>query len=118
MLVLAPALGAWLTPFFDWFYNTFKIDPSVLPASLFANDMGGMTLANSICKNESIGAFNAYVVSSMLGCVVSFIVSLVVIRSLMEYVRKHNFSAFGVYRIVLGAMVLLYFAVKSVVGVG
>lgn len=72
MLVLAPALGAWLTPFFDWFYNTFKIDPSVLPASLFANDMGGMTLANSICKNESIGAFNAYVVSSMLGCVVSF----------------------------------------------
>ena len=72
MLVLAPALGAWLTPFFDWFYNTFKIDPSVLPASLFANDMGGMTLAKSICKNESIGAFNAYVVSSMLGCVVSF----------------------------------------------
>ena len=72
MLVLAPALGAWLTPFFDWFYNTFKIDPSIIPASLFANDMGGMTLANSICKNESIGAFNAYVVSSMLGCVVSF----------------------------------------------
>ena len=72
MLVVAPAVGVWIAPFFDWFYNTFKIDPSVLPASLFANDMGGMTLANSICKNESIGAFNAYVVSSMLGCVVSF----------------------------------------------
>lgn len=72
MLVLAPAAGVWLTPFFDWFYNTFKIDPSVIPASLFANDMGGMTLANSICKTESIGAFNAYVVSSMMGCVVSF----------------------------------------------
>ena len=41
-----------------------------------------------------------------------------IIRKLMEYVRKHNFSAFGVYRIVLGALVLLYFAVKSVVGVG
>lgn len=72
MLVLAPALGVWLTPFFDWFYGVFKIDPSVIPASLFANDMGGMTLANSICKNEGIGAFNAYVVSSMMGCVVSF----------------------------------------------
>ena len=72
MLVLAPAIGVWLTPFFDWFYNTLKIDPSVIPASLFANDMGGMTLANSICKSESIGAFNAYVVSSMMGCVVSF----------------------------------------------
>ena len=54
----------------------------------------------------------------LVGCVVSFLVSLFVIRSLMEYVRKHNFSAFGVYRIVLGALVLLYFAVKSVVGVG
>ena len=54
----------------------------------------------------------------VVGCVVSFLVSLFVIRSLMEYVRKHNFSAFGVYRIVLGALVLLYFAVKSVVGVG
>ena len=51
------------------------------------------------------------------GCVVSFLVSLFVIRSLMEYVRKHNFSAFGVYRIVLGALVLVYFVVKSVVGV-
>ena len=72
MLVIAPAVGAWLTPLFDWFYSVFKIDPSVIPASLFANDMGGMTLANSICKSESIGNFNAYVVSSMMGCVVSF----------------------------------------------
>ena len=47
----------------------------------------------------------------VVGCVVSFIVSLLVIRGLMEYVRKHSFSAFGVYRIVLGAVVLLYFLV-------
>ena len=45
----------------------------------------------------------------IVGCVVSFIVSLLVIRGLMEYVRKHSFSAFGVYRIVLGAIVLAYF---------
>ncbi len=72
MLVIAPAIGAWLTPFFDWFYTVFHVDPSVIPASLFANDMGGMTLAQSICKSETIGNFNAFVVSSMLGCVVSF----------------------------------------------
>ena len=42
------------------------------------------------------------------GMVVSFVVSLVVIRGLMEYVRRHSFSAFGIYRIVLGALVLLY----------
>ena len=46
----------------------------------------------------------------LVGCLVSFLVSLLVIRGLMEYVRKHSFSAFGVYRIVLGAAVLLYFA--------
>ena len=45
------------------------------------------------------------------GCVVSFVVSLLVIRGLMEYVRKHSFSVFGVYRIVLGIVVLAYFAV-------
>ena len=47
----------------------------------------------------------------LTGCLVSFLVSLLVIRGLMEYVRKHSFSAFGVYRIVLGAVVLLYFAI-------
>ena len=49
----------------------------------------------------------------IVGCIVSFLVSLVVIRKLMEYVRRHSFSAFGVYRIVLGAVVLIYFATKG-----
>ena len=44
-----------------------------------------------------------------VGCIVSFIVSLLVIKGLMEYVRKHSFSAFGIYRIVLGVIVLAYF---------
>ena len=45
----------------------------------------------------------------IVGCVVSFLVSMVVIKALMEYVRRHSFSAFGVYRIILGAVVLAYF---------
>ena len=48
----------------------------------------------------------------IVGCIVSFVVSLAVIRGLMEYVRKHSFSAFGVYRIVLGVLVLGYFILK------
>jgi undecaprenyl-diphosphatase len=48
----------------------------------------------------------------VVGCVVSFVVSMVVIKALMEYVRKHSFSAFGVYRIVLGVIVLGYFAIQ------
>ena len=47
----------------------------------------------------------------IVGCLVSFLVSLLVIRGLMEYVRKHSFVAFGVYRIVLGVIVLVYFLV-------
>ena len=45
----------------------------------------------------------------VVGMVVSFVVSLLVIKGLMEYVRKHSFSAFGVYRIILGIVVLAYF---------
>ncbi len=48
-----------------------------------------------------------------VGCVVSFVVSLLVIKALMEYVRKHSFSAFGIYRIVLGVAVLLYFLIAG-----
>jgi undecaprenyl-diphosphatase len=41
-----------------------------------------------------------------VGCAVSLAVSLVAIRFLMDFVKRHTFSAFGVYRIVLGAVVL------------
>ena len=40
------------------------------------------------------------------------LVSLAVIRSLMRYVQKHSFAVFGLYRIVLGAVVLLYFLLR------
>ena len=45
----------------------------------------------------------------IVGMVVSFLVSLLVIKGLMDYVRKHSFSVFGVYRIILGILVLGYF---------
>ena len=52
----------------------------------------------------------------LVGCVVSFVVSMVVIRSLMDYVRKRSFAAFGVYRVVLGSVVIIYFVIKSLLG--
>lgn len=51
----------------------------------------------------------------IVGCVVSFIVSLLVIKGLMEYVRKHSFGVFGIYRIILGIVVIGYFAITSLV---
>ncbi len=46
-----------------------------------------------------------------VGTVVSFVVSLFVLRFLMGYIKKHDFKVFGWYRIVLGVVVLLYFGV-------
>ena len=48
----------------------------------------------------------------LVGCFVAFAVSMAAIRCLMDYVRRNSFSLFGVYRIVLGIMVLLYFITK------
>ena len=45
----------------------------------------------------------------IVGCFVAFIVSLLVIKFLMNYIRKHDFKVFGYYRIILGIIVLLYF---------
>ncbi len=45
----------------------------------------------------------------LLGMAVSFVVSIVVIRFLMSYIKKHDFTIFGWYRIILGALVLIYF---------
>lgn len=43
------------------------------------------------------------------GMIVAFAVSLLVIRFLMNFIKKHNFNVFGIYRIILGAIVLLTF---------
>ena len=72
MIVIAPAIGVWLAPIFEGIYNVFGIDPSVIPASLLANDMGGMSIAQSVCVSDAIGGYNAFVVSSMMGCTISF----------------------------------------------
>ena len=58
---------------------------------------------------SGVGITQTEIMILAVGCVVSFVVSLLVIKGLMEYVRKHSFSAFGVYRIILGAIVLAYF---------
>ena len=48
-----------------------------------------------------------------IGILVSFLVSLVVIEFLMSFVKKHSFKAFGIYRIALGAVLIIYFLIKT-----
>ena len=76
-----------------------------IPTMLGASAIKGLKFILS-----GVSATGMEIAVLVVGCIVSFIVSLLVIRGLMEYVRKHSFAAFGVYRIILGAIVLGYFA--------
>ena len=64
---------------------------------------------------EGVKATGDEMLILLIGTVVSFIVSLLVIKALMDYVRKRSFAAFGYYRIVLGFLVIGYFLIKSLV---
>ena len=81
-------------------FSFFMAIPTMVGAS-------GIKLLKFLLSGVGISSMEIAVL--LVGCVVSFIVSLLVIKGLMEYVRKHSFSAFGVYRIILGAIVLGYF---------
>jgi len=48
----------------------------------------------------------------LVGCVTAFVVSIVAIRTFIDYIKKNSFTAFGWYRIVLGALVAGYFILK------
>ena len=50
----------------------------------------------------------------VVGCVVAFVVSLAAIRFLMDYVKRHNFKFFCLYRIVLGLIVLAVAAITAI----
>ena len=49
----------------------------------------------------------------LIGCAVSFVVSILAIKFLVSYIKKHDFKAFGVYRIILGIAVIAYFIIKK-----
>ncbi|MBQ8804584.1 MAG: undecaprenyl-diphosphate phosphatase [Tyzzerella sp.] len=49
----------------------------------------------------------------IVGCIVSFIVSVIAIKFLMGYIKKNDFKVFGYYRIILGILVLAYFGITA-----
>ncbi|QEY35708.1 undecaprenyl-diphosphate phosphatase [Caproiciproducens galactitolivorans] len=69
----------------------------------------------SVLKLAKFGFHYTGVEVSILltGMVVAFVVSVLIIKFLMNYIKKHDFKVFGWYRIALGSIILLYFAVKS-----
>ena len=71
----------------------------------------GLKLVKFFVKGGSLGINEITVLA--LGCLVAFAVSILAIRFLMDYVKKHTFTAFGWYRIALGFVVLGIWAAQT-----
>lgn len=84
-------------------FSFFMAIPVMLGASAFK--IVKFMLAGFVATKDEILLLS-------VGMIVSFAVSFFVIRFLMDYVKRHDFSLFGYYRILLGIAVLIYFLVK------
>ena len=84
-----------------------------IPTMLGASALKLLKYVLEIVKGEALAPNGTEIAVLIVGCIVAFVVSLLVIKGLMEYVRKHSFSVFGIYRIILGIVVLGYFALTS-----
>ena len=86
-------------------FSFFLAIPTMLGAS-------ALKLLKFLLEDVAVSGMELAVLG--VGCLVSFVVSMLVIKGLMEFVRKRSFAPFGVYRIVLGVLVIGYFVVKTI----
>lgn len=85
-------------------FSFFMAIPTMAGASL-------LKAAKFVLEGHSMSSTE--IVTLVVAFLSAFAVSLVAIKYLTDYVKKHTFSSFGVYRIILGALVLIYFAVRA-----
>ncbi len=88
MIVIAPLIGRILTPALDTLHTALGLESSVFPAMLLANDMGGAPLSDAVATDAALGRFNGLVVSSMMGCTISFTIPVV-----LGMVKKEQHSS-------------------------
>ena len=81
-------------------FSFFMAIPIMLGAS-------GLKILKFMLSGVSISGLEIALL--LIGIAVSYIVSVVIIKFLMDFVKRHNFSVFGIYRIVLGVLLLGYF---------
>ena len=72
MITITPTLSDLLLPVIKPVATLLKFDPSAVAGIIFANDMGGAALADSVCEDALLGSFHGLVVASMLGATISF----------------------------------------------
>ena len=86
-------------------FSFFMAIPVMLGASL-------LKILKFIIKGYTVTG--AELILLFVGILVSFIVSLAAIKFLMDFVKRHTFIPFGIYRVILGALVLGYFVIKTI----
>lgn len=87
---LSPLLLNIIAPIAVKLSSIFHIDPSVIPASFFAVDMGGFQLCTNIASNKEIGMFSAIIIASTLGATISF--SIPIASSLIQKEDQEYFA--------------------------
>lgn len=85
MIIIAPFIADLLNPLMNVMSQFLKIDPSIIPSLIFANDMGGASLAKEVALSDKMGYFNGLVVASMMGATVSFTIPFA-----LEVVKKEQ----------------------------
>lgn len=73
--------------------------------------MAGASLLKIVKYNGALTGDEKMILA--VGMIVAFVVSMFIIRFLMNYIRRHDFKVFGWYRIALGAAVILYFTLRG-----
>ena len=73
--------------------------------------MAGASLLKIVKYNGALTGDEKTILA--VGMIVAFVVSMFIIRFLMNYIRRHDFKVFGWYRIALGAAVILYFTLRG-----
>lgn len=74
--------------------------------------VSGLKIVQYIFKGPGFSGIQPLIL--IVGMLVAYAVSILVIRFLMSYIRKHDFKIFGYYRIILGVVIILYFTLKTI----
>lgn len=98
-------------------FSFFMAIPVMLGASALKVLKFGLDYADAPDPGVMIpdGQLAAYIIYLVIGCLVAFLVSFFAIKFLMNFVKTHSFASFGIYRIALGSVVLIYFIIKMLV---
>ena len=87
----------------------FQLIAAIFPGT----SRSGATIIGAIMFGVSRGLAGTEIAVLLIGMIVAFIVSMISIKFLTDYVKKHDFTVFGWYRIILGIIVILYFLGKT-----